>query len=281
VNSLGPWLRKAGDSETVRCGIGYMMNLDLEDLVQENIFFFGCYEKPLASYLASRLEKDMVFIDIGAHVGQYTLLAATKVGSSGHVYAFEPHPLNFEMLSRNVALNQFRNVTLYNMAVADQDGKSYLYINTVASHRKNTGTHSLCRQQNWADYSKVEVNVSQLDHMLRHVERVDVLKIDVEGAELLVLQGGEEIISKFKPIVAFEAEEPSATNFGYRTTATKKFLEQRGYRLFRIPRDGKRIYLTSTRANEPEKFSIILALPDEAAPKRSSRADRLARLASR
>ena len=264
VNSFSRWLRHPGDSETVRRGTGYTMRLDLEDMVQESIFFFGFYERPLATYFLSLLSEGMVFIDVGAHVGQYTLLASKKVGPSGHVYSFEPHPRNFEALSYNVALNRFTNVSLLNAALADSVAECELFVNAANAGAKNRGTHSLRVQKEWIQSAKIPIKALRLDDVLSDITRLDVLKIDVEGAELLVLKGAQQLLVRFKPVIAFESSEESAASFGHSTTDAKRFLAQLGYRLFRLPAEGRRMQLIPALANEADEFSTIMALPENA-----------------
>lgn len=262
VNSFGRWLRHAGDSEVVRRGTGYMMQLDLEDMVQESIFFFGFYEKPLATYFISQLSEGMVFVDVGAHVGQYTLLASKEVGPTGHVYSFEPHPTNFEALSYNVRLNEFTNVSLYNAALADSLLECELFINAADAGRRNRGTHSLRVQKDWSRSAAIPIRAMRLDDVLGYVTRLDVLKIDVEGAELLVLKGAEKLLARFRPIIAFESAEESTASFGHSTTDAKRLLAERGYRLFKLPPENRRMSLLPTLATEADQFSTIVALPE-------------------
>ena len=263
VNSFGRWLRHPGDSETVRRGTGYTMRLDLEDLVQESIFFFGFYERPLATYFLSLLSEGMVFVDVGAHVGQYTLLASKEVGPSGHVYSFEPHPRNFDALSHNVLLNRFTNVSLFNAALADSAAESQLFVNATDAGGKNRGTHSLRVQKDWSQSVTIPIKTMLLDEALRDVARLDVMKIDVEGAELLVLKGAQQLLARFKPIIAFESAEDSTTSFGHRTTDVKTFLANRGYGLFKLSPDH-RTRLEPTLATQGDHFATIVALPSSA-----------------
>ena len=262
VNSFSRWLRHPGDSETVTCGTGYAMRLDLEDMVQESIFFFGFYERPLATYFLSLLSEGMVFVDIGAHVGQYTLLASKKVGPTGHVHSFEPHPRNFEALSHNVRLNGFTNISLHNAALADSATECQLFVNVEDVGSKNKGTHSLRRQKGWQRSATIPISTVRLDDVLGDLTRLDALKLDVEGAELLVLRGAEQLLARFKPIIAFESAEESVASFGHSTTDAKRFLEERGYRLFRLPPENRRMRLIPTVASDVEDFSILIALPE-------------------
>lgn len=121
------------------------------------------------------------FVDVGAHVGYYTLLAAKAVGDGGRVYAFEPDPGNFALLVRNVELNGFRNVVLENKAVAARPGARRLYLSP-----NNSGDHRL--EVPGEGRASVEVEAVCLDEYLAG-RRVDFVKIDTQGAEAEVLLG--------------------------------------------------------------------------------------------
>jgi FkbM family methyltransferase len=141
-----------------------------------------------------------VVIDIGAHMGRYTIIGAKRVGTKGKVVAIEANPSNFEMLNRNIKLNQLTNVISLNNAVYSKETKIKLYLpgeelghttyNTVMSDRART------------EDKFVEVSANTLDYLLQLNEITDVnwVKIDVEGAEFEVLKGASNVLSKSKDI---------------------------------------------------------------------------------
>jgi FkbM family methyltransferase len=144
-------------------------------------------------------EGDIV-VDIGAHMGRYTIIGSKRVGTQGKVVAIEAHPGNFEMLNRNIKLNQLTNVIPLNYAVYSKETKIKLYLpevesgytiyNTIMSNRART------------EDKFVEVNANTLDYILQSKEITDVnwIKIDVEGAEFEVLKGASNVLSKSKDI---------------------------------------------------------------------------------
>lgn len=137
-----------------------------------------------------------IVVDVGAHIGRYTLIAAKRVGLNGKVVAIEANPDNFEMLNSNVKLNQLTNVTNLNYAVYSQETKIKLYLagegsgqtmyNTIMTGRANEGKEKY-----------VEIEANTLDYLLQsqRITEVNWIKIDVEGAELEVLKGASKIIS--------------------------------------------------------------------------------------
>lgn len=260
LHELKKWLSAPGDTATVITSFGCAMEVDLMDHVQRWIYFFGAYERPLVEFFRARLTKGMVFADVGAQVGQYTLLSAKCVGAEGHVHAFEPSPATLLRLRKNIALNGFQNVTFHELAVADFSGETELHIQEQNPDGVNTGTNSLRMKSDWTQAAHVVVPVRPLDDVLCNIKRLDALKVDVEGAELAVIRGAQETLKKFKPLIAIEAEEDSAQAFGYSTRELKAAIENLGYNLFRISREGKTAELVRVSSAEPEEFSMLIGV---------------------
>lgn len=147
------------------------------------IFHFNPYEQVF------RVKKDDVVIDVGAHVGFFTIKARQAVGKNGLVVAIEPEPNNVTFLSENVKACGFKNVIILKKAAGAHKGKAKLYL-----HGSGWGvSHSLL----YVGPQFLPVNVDTLDNIAAELrlKRVDFIKIDVEGAELDVLRGAERILS--------------------------------------------------------------------------------------
>jgi FkbM family methyltransferase len=146
-------------------------------------------------------EGDIV-IDIGAHIGLYTIISSKRVGANGKVVAIEADPSNFEMLNSNIKLNQLTNVTPLNYAVHSKETKVKLYLPSGESGFTKYNTI----MPNWINAQEkfVEVNANTLDYLLQlneiRQEEVNWIKIDVEGAEFEVLKGATNVLSKSKDI---------------------------------------------------------------------------------
>lgn len=142
-----------------------------------------------------------VVVDLGANIGYFTLLAAKLVGKKGKVYAFEPEPRNYNYLLKNIELNGYDNVFAVQKAVSDKKGKTKLYICPY-----DTGHHTINQyggikayKPDFANDEKefVEVEKIALDDFLKDMEQpIDVIKMDVEGAEMLALSGMDGIIKE-------------------------------------------------------------------------------------
>ena len=143
-----------------------------------------------------------IVVDIGAHMGRYTIISSKRVGTNGKVVAIEAHPGNFEMLNRNIKLNQLANVIPLNYAVYSKETKIKLYLpeeesgytiyNTIMSNRAGI------------EDKFVDVNAQTVDYLLElnqiKEELINWIKIDVEGAEFEVLKGATNVLSKSKDI---------------------------------------------------------------------------------
>src|SRR5919107_1194569 len=140
-----------------------------------------------------------IVVDIGANIGRYTLIASKRVGTNGKVVAIEAHPGNFEMLNRNIKLNRLTNVIPLNYAAYSKETKIKLYVPDEESGY--TIYHTLMER---TGKKFVEVNANTLDYLLQlneiRQEEVNWIKIDVEGAELEVLKGATNVLSKSKDI---------------------------------------------------------------------------------
>ncbi|MDQ3971278.1 MAG: FkbM family methyltransferase [Thermoproteota archaeon] len=141
-----------------------------------------------------------VVIDVGAHMGRYTIIGAKRVGTKGKVVAIEANPNNFEMLNRNIKLNQLTNIISLNNAVYSKETKIKLYLPGEELGHTTYNTVMSDRSKNEDKF--VEVSANTLDYLLQLKGIMDVnwIKIDVEGAEFEVLKGAHNVLSNSKDI---------------------------------------------------------------------------------
>lgn len=151
----------------------------------------GTYEPRVSEVMAAHLEEDSIFIDVGANVGYFSNLAAGIVAGKGAVYAFEPDFENYYALTKNIL--DHTNVYALNMALSDDT--SFALMN----HSSHSSCHSMVSTGNYLDGVQFPVPTLTLDRFWEtylHKQRVGLLKVDVEGAELKVLEGMEKLISE-------------------------------------------------------------------------------------
>lgn len=145
------------------------------------------------------VRKGDTVLDLGANIGYFTLMAARAVGVEGKVYSFEPEPKNFEYLKKNIEVNEFAQATANQKAVSDQNGTTRLYICAYDSGHhtinKYDGIEAIARGRPFAK-TAIDIETVRVDDFLSEhgVGRVDVIKMDVEGAEALVLNGMRETL---------------------------------------------------------------------------------------
>lgn len=155
---------------------------------------FGAWEPMIGQTIEDGLPVGGTFIDIGANVGVMTLRAARKVGDSGRVVAFEPNPGNVDKLLRGVVANGFENVTVYPMAASDRAGVIF------------TSKHSNGKVVATTDPMQIE-NAGQavrVDDMVAELDRVDFVKLDIEGFEVQALRGLAKTLARHRPTVLCE-----------------------------------------------------------------------------
>lgn len=164
---------------------GQRIEGETRDIIQRYLFLYGCWEPNLTHWLSERLRPGDVFVDVGANIGYYSLLAADIVGSSGGVVAIEASPSIFASLSANIRLNRAHNIRLLQVAAADGGGKRRLF---------RAPAHNLGASSTYADIGyedEGEVDAHPLHQLLTadEIARARIVKIDVEGAEAAVVQG--------------------------------------------------------------------------------------------
>lgn len=209
-------------------GVKFSLNVSSE--LEWQILAYGGFDFPLLEILKTVVAKGSVFIDIGANIGCICLPLAKYVGPSGCVLSFEADPVVFQKLQNNSSLNSFVQWRGYNHALGSTSG-------TLTFHRAaSTGSfgHAVgsLYESDWhTGGSTFDVSVDTLDRAIEkdQINRVDVIKIDVEGAEMDVLRGSLQTIEKFRPILCLEVCEHTYTTAGWTPQDLFDLLSPFGY----------------------------------------------------
>jgi FkbM family methyltransferase len=198
--------------------------------VDYNIYCLGLYEAPLARFFIHSLRADSVVLDIGAYIGQYTLLAA-KYAPAGRVIALEPHPESYQRLLANITLNRLGNVQALNLAAGQRAERVPQLLSDQPS---SSGLLPTGR----SDDGVADVEVVPVDQIVREaaLPRVDVMKVDVEGAEGQVVRGARETLSRFHPIVIVELDCEQERVFGDEPEEILGYLRDLGYAFYTLRR---------------------------------------------
>jgi FkbM family methyltransferase len=173
----------------------------------------------------------MTVLDIGAHHGLYSLAASQSVHARGHVYSFEPSPRERRLLERNLRCNLCRNVSVHGKALGASRGRATLFLVEGVLD----GCNSLRPPSGCSETRPVEVEVSTLDEFMQEngISVVEFIKMDVEGAELSVLQGAVRLLSSpVRPWILAEIADLRTQPWGYPAREILEHLEQKGFHWF-------------------------------------------------
>jgi FkbM family methyltransferase len=175
----------------------------------------------------------MTFVDVGAHLGLYSLFAAKLTGPEGNVLALEPSSREFQKLQSNVAINGLRNVRPLRIAASNHNSEAELHVAVDPDSGKNTlGAFGYETQLRCSEVVRTE----RLDDIVEKegLSRLDVLKMDIEGAELLALEGAVQTLDRFRPTLLLELSDRTLSGQGCSSSQVWEFLTQRGFRIFRF-----------------------------------------------
>ena len=212
-------------------------------------YALGTTEPLIQDVFAEHVQPGTVVWDIGANIGFYSLIASRAVGD-GEVIAFEPLPANAAAIRRNLELNDITNVSIVELALADTEGTAELQIHSEQTWAKLDTSADTPFQQQLEVAGHVNVEVSTIDRQLERLPPPDLVKIDIEGAEVAALRGASRLLSECRPTVICE--------FHGTNEAVSDLLESHGYTLRTIetpdvpPREAKwDVHVLATPAASP------------------------------
>jgi FkbM family methyltransferase len=192
--------------------------------ISPRVQMLGVYETPASKILEKELKDARLFIDVGAHVGYYTLLAS-KIAKE--IISIEPNPFNYKLLKINLRINKIKNAYALNIAASNYNGESGIFI------PKSKGKIATDESRLDNNISKIKIKVVKLDDLLLKIgKNPDVIKIDVEGSEMQVLEGLQATLRKGVKCLMIEvhSEENKAEvisflkSLGYKIIQVSKFL---------------------------------------------------------
>jgi FkbM family methyltransferase len=223
---------------------GSKMFFDTElDTPLRSLVTVGTYEALETKVFQSLLRPGMVVADIGANIGYYSLISARAVGADGLVFSFEPDPRNYGLLARSIRKNAYTNIVASQIALSDRKGKITLYADAL-----NAGNSSLGRENVQSELRSYEVETETLDDFILREGRgrkIDLVKMDVQGAEGLVLRGAGQVFSNESLIVMMELEPEKLRILGTAPSALLDELLALGFRIRIMDSDRGKIEDTS------------------------------------
>lgn len=211
-----------------RLHTGQSLKVDLSSSVGRSIWLRGIYEPEVEAYISRVLKPGDAFIDVGAHVGYFSVIAASIVGNNGEVHCFEPNRKVFELLKASIAFNELRNVHAHPVALWSKSGalvlitprdSGFSYVRTNESRYNAPG--DIVQAITLDQYASQSVKC-----------QVKLIKLDVEGAEYHVLLGMQRILQSQSPCLILEAQDWSLSRFGHNLADIFVLLGGYGYRAF-------------------------------------------------
>lgn len=202
------------------------------------------FESSEIKFVIDILKPGNVVFDIGANVGVYTITMAKIVGESGHVYAFEPGERELKTLKDNIALNNIKNVTVIEAAVSNKVGVSDFAISHDGAMNSLTDTgHPLQDIETWTSVKTITLDSFVAEN---NIKMIDFIKIDVEGAEKLVIEGASKTIKDMNTCIMFEAGDTTSPAFGYTPYELMSLFRSLDFEVFHLGSKGLEQTLNSS-----------------------------------
>ena len=198
--------------------------------------YCGIYDYDEMNFLLRYLREEDSFLDIGANIGIYTLLAASKI-KSGTIYSFEALPTNYQRLEENIKLNNLTQVKPFSMAIADSVGSV-----TISNNTKSDSTAFITTNTTDTTAESLQISSSTLENLLQNenLNHLTLAKMDIEGAEILALKGATSLLKQQRPHV-WILELLNGVNHGYRKQDIAKLLQDYGYGLYHYNADTNQL----------------------------------------
>jgi FkbM family methyltransferase len=241
----------------------HRMYLDSRDSL--NLLKRGTAEDYQTELMKEYIHTGATVLDIGANIGYYTLLFARWVGPEGTVHAFEPAPENYAILTKNIAMNGYANVATHQLAVSDRTADGALYLSD-----ENKGDHRIW--DSGEQRENVAIRMVKLDEIFQDLgTRVDLVKLDIQGAEFAAVSGMTELLRLNPQAVLFTEFDPSfLTAFGVDPLLYVELLHSFGFDIFQI-HEGRRVLIPASKEylcdpsnldlGSHHRFTNLLCLP--------------------
>jgi len=218
--------------------IKYARKGDIAEIIYKNeilIKYKKSFEYSSFQLFSTLLERGSIILDVGANSGVYSIFYSRLVGDKGRIYAFEPDTSNYFLLQENLKLNNCNNVRAYNFALSNKESIVEMISYNPADLNLKLQGDSFKYMKEVSDITEPlhRTKAYKLDDLdeIKNISKIDFIKIDVEGAELLVLQGSINTIKKHKPVIIFELLGEWTIRFNYRPYEVLILLNELNYEM--------------------------------------------------
>jgi FkbM family methyltransferase len=210
---------------------GNKMYLDSKDSLLLSVR--GIYEPFETEFIKKEIRKGDVVVDIGANIGYYTLIFAKLVGPEGKVFAFEPDPVNFALLTKNIETNGYKNVEPVRKAVSNRTGVSRLYLS-----KSSAADHRIYDSKDGRKSIEIET-VSLDDYFKSYKGKIDFIKMDIQGSEGAAIQGMPELLKNSRLKMIMEYWPKAANKFGIDPESLLRLVSESGFKFFELDEKTK------------------------------------------
>ena len=215
-------------SDSLRLSVKKEFEPQTTDLIQKNIF------------------SGNIVVDIGANIGFFTLIMANGVKKEGKVFSFEPELENYKLLSKNVKENNLQNIILENKAVGNKNGSTEMYLASKENNIYSQSMHRIFSSKIVSQNSTpITIKIIKLDDFFEKldlIKKIDLIKIDVEGAEFDVLKGMDKILDSNKDLkIIMEFSLENLQDFGSKPDEVLDFLLKKNFKLWKINENEKKV----------------------------------------
>jgi FkbM family methyltransferase len=246
------WKTQTGRREHFETRIEHGIRMRLHfDSELARLIYCDDFESIERNFVNDFLRPGDVFVDVGANIGLFSLIAANRAGNSGMVYAFEPAGKTFHRLHENLKINDFKNAQCFQLALSDQSGEFPFYTSEDGFDAWNSIAHPIAGKS----FSKESVQCLAWDHFARIHDllgKVTMMKIDVEGWESRVLEGARESFSREDaPLLQVEFTDKASTSAGSSCKRLYQLLENLGYRMFSYDASARELIHDPLRESYP------------------------------
>lgn len=245
--------------------------LDIEQYSQQLMWSYFSqgefYEPEESRFLDRVLQKGDTFIDIGAHIGYYSLLAALRVETKGTVLSFEPNEINYQWIRDNIALNGLNNIQVFQtvLGAENKDVQFFLNADNDGGHALwDVGLHSFNKKSR-SRPQIITLKMSTLDDLLKDksLTGVKLIKIDAEGAEFNILQGAIKTLKTYRiPYVICEINRFALQQMGTTEEQIREFMSSLGYSTYLLRRESPNLVklLPGQYYHSPYVFNVVFTL---------------------
>lgn len=235
----------------------FYMLLNPTEHIQQQLFWYGCYENELGDLLKKVLRSNDVFIDIGANIGYFSLLSAS-ISPTVKVISFEPVKDLFKKMTENFSINDSKNIVAIHAAVGEVNEERELFL----SASDNQGMSSFHQPENYSG-RKEKVEVITIDHWFKTsgLTKIDLIKLDIEGSELAALKGMGSVLEEQRPSLIVEINPETLSLFGLKPLDIYNYLNQFNFDRFLIYENGRLENLDGNEVNQT--INVFFIHPDK------------------